>query len=187
MTTTVFLSGSRSIARLSPAVRERLDNIMQGGMDVILGDANGADKALQRALADAAYEPVTIFAAGDKCRNNLGAWKIRFIDAGAGLKGRDFYAQKDKAMAKEADYGFILWDGESAGSIGNALELVQQGKTALIWFAPEKAFHKVKSLPDLEALLNRCDREAYRGLEQKIHLARTLRAMRAAAEPSLAL
>jgi hypothetical protein len=168
-------------------VRERLDNIMQRGLSVMIGDANGADKAFQRALADAAYEPVTIFAAGDKCRNNLGAWEIRFIDVGVGLKGRGFYAQKDKAMAKEADYGFVLWDGESAGSISNAMELIHQGKSVLIWFAPEKGFHKVKGIADLEALLNRCDREAYRNLEQKIHLARTLRAMRAAAQPSLAL
>ncbi len=187
MNTTVFLSGSRSIARVSPAVRERLDNIMQCSLSVIIGDANGADKALQRALADAAYEPVTIFAAGDKCRNNLGGWETRFIKTRPGLKGRDFYAQKDKAMASAADYGFVLWDGESAGSIGNALELIHQGKPALIWFAPEKAFHKIKYIPDLEALLNRCDRAAYQGLEQKIHLARTLRDMRTAAQPSLTL
>ena len=187
MSTTIFLSGSRKISRLNPAVLARLDNIMQRGLSVIIGDANGADKALQMCLANAAYEPVTIFAAGERCRNNMGAWEIRFINTGVGLKGRDFYAQKDKAMAKEADYGFILWDGESAGSIGNALELIHQGKPALIWFAPEKAFHKVKNIPDLEALLNRCGRAAYQGLEQKIHLARTLRAMRAAAQPSLLL
>jgi hypothetical protein len=187
MTTTVFLSGSRSITRLCPPVRERLENLMQRAMPVIIGDANGADKALQLCLTDAAYEPVTIFAAGDRCRNNLGAWEIRFINTGAGLKGRDFYAQKDKAMAKEADYGFVLWDGKSAGSIGNALELVHQQKPAVIWFAPEKAFHTIKTVADLEALLNRCDRDAYRDLDRKIHLDRALRDMRTTAQPSLAL
>jgi len=187
MTTTVFLSGSRSITRLSPAVQERLDNVMQRALPVIIGDANGADKALQLCLADAAYEPVTIFAAGDRCRNNMGAWEIRYINTGAGHKGRDFYAQKDKAMAKEAGYGFILWDGESAGSIGNALELIHQAKPALIWFAPEKTFYTIKNIPDLEDLLKRCGDDARRELEQKIHLARTLRAMRNAAQPSLAL
>jgi len=188
MTTTVFLSGSRSIARLSPPARERLDNIMQRAMPVIIGDANGADKALQLYLAEAAYETVTIFAAGDsRCRNNLGAWEIRFINTGAGLKGRDFYAQKDKAMAKEADYGFILWDGESPGSIGNALELVRQAKPALIWFAPEQTFYTIKNITDLEDLLKRCSDDARRELEKKIQLTRSLRAIGAAAQPLLAL
>ena len=187
MTTTVFLSGSRSITRLSPAVRERLDNVMQRAMPVIIGDAHGADKALQLCLADASYEPVTIFAAGDRCRINMGAWEIRFINTGVGLKGRDFFAQKDKAMAKDADYGFILWDGESAGSIGNALELIHQAKPALIWFAPEKTFHTIKNIPDLEDLLKRCGDDARRELEQKIQLTRSLRAIGAAAQPSLAL
>ena len=187
MTTKVFLSGSRSISRLSPAVRERLENIMERAMPVIIGDANGADKALQLCLANAAYEPVTIFAAGDRCRNNMGAWEIRFINAGAGLKGRDFYAQKDKAMAKEAGYGFILWDGESPGSISNALELIHQAKPALIWFAPEKTFYTIKNIPDLEGLLKRCSGDARQELEQKIQLTRTLRAIGAAAQPSLAL
>lgn len=187
MTTTVFLSGSRSITRLNPQIRERLDTIIQRGMSVILGDANGADKALQNHLADVAYAQVTVFVAGDKCRNNMGGWETRHIEAQAGLRGRDFYAQKDKAMAQEADYGFVLWDGESAGSIGNAMELLRLGKPALIWFAPEKAFHKVKDVRDLEALLQRCDQQAYRGLEQKIRLATTLRDMRTSTQPSLAL
>ena len=187
MSTMIFLSGSRKISRLNSAVRERLDNIMQRGLSVMIGDANGADKAFQRALADASYEPVTIFAAGDRCRNNMGAWEIRFINTGVGLKGRDFFAQKDKAMAKDADYGFILWDGESAGSIGNALELIHQAKPALIWFAPEKTFYTIKNIPDLEDLLKRCSGEARRELEQKIQLTRSLRAIGAAAQPSLAL
>jgi len=184
MTKTVFLSGSRKIARLSPAVRERLDSIMQNRLSVIVGDANGADKALQRYLADATYELVTVFAAGDECRNNIGAWEIRFINTAPGLKGRDFYVQKDKAMALEADYGFVLWDGKSAGAISNALELLKQSKTALIWFTPEKDFHKIKSMPHLEALLDRCDRDARKDLEKKIHLSR---AIGAAAQPSLTL
>ena len=187
MNTTIFLSGSRKISRLNPAVRERLDNIMQRGLSVMIGDANGADKALQLCLAEAAYEPVTIFAAGDRCRNNLGAWEIRFINTGGGLKGRDFYAQKDKAMAKEADYGFILWDGESPGSIGNALVLIHQAKPALIWFAPEKTFYTVKNISDLEDLLKLCSGDARRELEQKIQLTRAMRNIGAAAQPSLAL
>ena len=186
MTMTVFLSGSRSITRLTPAIQERLDNIMRGGLRVVIGDANGADKLLQTYLADAAYKTVTVFAAGDQCRNNSGDWEARFIDAGA-FKGRDFYVQKDKVMAKEADYGFVLWDGKSAGSIGNALELVNQQKPAVIWFAPEKAFHTIKTVADLEALLNRCERDAYRDLDRKIHLDRALRDMRTTAQPSLAL
>jgi hypothetical protein len=90
-------------------------------------------------------------------------------------------------MAKEADYGFILWDGESPGSIGNALELIHQAKPALIWFAPEKTFYTIKNIPDLEDLLKLCSDDAWRELERKIQLTQSLRGISAAAQPSLAL
>jgi hypothetical protein len=65
MTYTVFLSGSRKISRLNDEIRLRLKTIISKEFEVVVGDANGADKALQSYLADINYEHVTVFCAGD--------------------------------------------------------------------------------------------------------------------------
>ncbi len=58
--TTVFLSGSRKISQLDEAVTSRLSTIVEKGFRVIVGDANGADKAFQADLAGMDYVDVTI-------------------------------------------------------------------------------------------------------------------------------
>lgn len=73
----------------------------------------------QIALAGMRYANVTVFCSGPECRNNIGQWNVNYVPVDAKLKGRDFYTQKDKAMAGESDYGFALWDGGSPGSISN--------------------------------------------------------------------
>ena len=64
MTTTVFLSGSRNISRLNDAIRMRLQTITDKGFHVVVGDANGADKAIQSYLATMQYANVTVFCVG---------------------------------------------------------------------------------------------------------------------------
>lgn len=45
--TKVFIGGSRHVSRLTAPVLERLHTIMEKELSVIVGDANGADKAVQ--------------------------------------------------------------------------------------------------------------------------------------------
>ena len=77
--TTVFVGGSRRVSELSAEVRERLDNIMEGKFTVVIGDATGADKAVQRYLYDKHYRNVEVFCSGGICRNNVGDWQNRRI------------------------------------------------------------------------------------------------------------
>ncbi len=183
--TTVFLSGSRTISRLNDLIRTRLNNIVEKGFRVIVGDANGADKALQSFLAHAQYDNVMIFCAGDICRNNLGSWPTENVAVDPKLKGRDFYTQKDKAMASEADYGFVLWDGKSVGSINNVLELMKFGKPVVVYFGPEKIFHSLKQADDVQKLLRHCDANDYREINRTVHLNRRLGELRPTMQKSL--
>jgi len=64
--TTVFLSGSRKISRLDEDVRKRLSTIVEKKFRVIVGDANGADKAFQTYLAGMDYANVTVFCSGER-------------------------------------------------------------------------------------------------------------------------
>ncbi len=136
---TVFIGGSRHVSRLSEQVKERLRNVTDLKAHVLVGDANGADKAVQKFMHDASYSEVTVFCSGDTCRNNVGAWPTRNIDAPKNAKGFDFYAAKDRVMAREADYGLMIWDGKSPGTVLNVLRLIRASKKAVLLNVPEKA------------------------------------------------
>jgi hypothetical protein len=153
---TVFIGGSRDVSRLSPQVQERLTNVVQVGAQVIVGDANGADKAVQKFLSEREYRCVTVFCSGEECRNNMGHWETRHIDAPKGAKGFDFYAVKDRIMAREADYGLMIWDGKSAGTILNILRLLRAGRKAVLINSPERTARNFKTLTDWANFFSSC-------------------------------
>jgi len=170
----VFLSGSRAISRLNPEIRDRLAGITSQSFDILIGDANGADKALQTFLKENNYEKVTVYCSGTRCRNNVGHWRTCNVEVPAGSRGRDFYTQKDRLMAKIADYGFVLWDGKSSGSIENVLNLLQGGKGALVYFSPAREFIPVGSPAKLKSLLSRTRPDDLDAIEKKIKLEKRL-------------
>ena len=168
--TTVFISGSIKIRSLNKRVKDRLNNIINQNFNIIIGDANGADKAVQKYLLEQKYSSVTVFCSGRICRNNIGNWNTEFIFVKLGLTGRDFYTQKDKAMALKADYGFILWDGKSSGSFNNILELLKNNKQARIYYSPEKEFYPINKLRDAQRLLGKCEKSYFDIISRKIKL-----------------
>jgi len=168
--TTVFISGSRHISRINGMIRERIKNMIHQNFRIVVGDANGADKALQDFLANARYSNVVVFCSGEICRNNIGEWDDRHVFVDSKLRGRDFYTQKDKAMAAESDYGFVIWDGKSAGSINNVFELLKHEKQIVVYFAPEKQFFNIASFDDARALLNRCDAKTVDAIRKKVDI-----------------
>lgn len=168
--TTVFLSGSRKIGRIGQDVRGRLENMVQKGLTIVVGDANGADKAMQSCLHELGYSDVTVYFVGAAPRNNVGNWPTRNVVADTKLQGREFYAQKDREMAGGADLGFVLWDGKSSGSVQNMLWLVAQKKTVVVYYAPDKQFYNFRSETELVDLLSGCDDEILKELGRKIRL-----------------
>ena len=69
--TKVFIAGSRQIVRLPAEVKNRIDTMVEKGFQILVGDANGADKAVQRYLADKAYPNVLVHCMENHCRNNV--------------------------------------------------------------------------------------------------------------------
>lgn len=150
----VFLGGSRKISRLNESIRARLEEIVRRRMQVLIGDANGADKAMQRQLADWKYPHVTVYHVGDAPRNNEGPWPTRHVPTPPRARGFDFYAAKDRVMAEEAECGMMLWDGESRGTLANAENLARDGKPVSVYVAPQSRFINVRSEPDIHTLLD---------------------------------
>jgi hypothetical protein len=154
--TTVFIGGSRRVSRLSADVARRLDRIVERRLPVLIGDANGADRAVQAYLHGRRYDLVQVLCAGRACRNNLGGWPVRAIAANGARRGFAFYASKDRVMADEADCGLMVWDGQSVGTLMNVFRLARQGKPVVVYAVPEKAFTDLKSSADWHAFVARC-------------------------------
>jgi probable addiction module antidote protein len=164
---TIFIGGSRHVSRLPPEVKQRLDNVISSGHSVIVGDANGADKAVQKYFYDAEYNKVTVFCSGETFRNNLGHWQTRRVDAPKTQKGFQFYAAKDREMAHEADFGLMIWDGKSPGTVLNVLRLVRAGKIAVLFSVPEKRAINIKTQSDWETFLSSCSSELLHDLRER--------------------
>lgn len=146
--TTVFIAGSRRISRLGKPVLERLENIVSSGHSVVVGDANGVDKAVQKYLADKGYQKVKVYILGSGCRNNLGGWSVRSVPLLNGKRGFESYAARDLAMAKDGDVGFFIWDGKSKGTANNISNMLKLAKISLVFVAPWKRMISVKTEED---------------------------------------
>jgi len=152
---TVFIGGSRRIGRLNDAIRARLDNIVDRGLCVVIGDANGSDRAVQAYLAERGHRDVVVYCTGNACRNNVGGWHMKMMEA-SGERGFDYYALKDAEMARTADCGFMIWDGKSRGTLLNAQRLLGAGKPVVVYFSPDRECITIRTQDELKALLTRC-------------------------------
>jgi hypothetical protein len=172
----VFIAGSRRLSRLNGDVRRRIDNIVDKGFTVFVGDANGVDKAVQRYLSGRNYGNVVVFCMEGGCRNNVGDWPARTVAAAApGRRDFAYYSTKDRAMAGEADYGLMLWDGRSRGTLTNVVDLVRVGKPVVVYVAPRRSFYTLRGSHELSEMLGRFDPTALRRIEQELHALTTAR------------
>jgi len=159
--TKVFIAGSRHLSKLSEDVKRRIDRILDKGLTVIIGDANGVDKAVQKYLSAKHYSNVVIFCMEGGCRNNVGRWPTRTITA------------KDRAMAEEADYGLMLWDGQSRGTLTSIVDLVRKEKPVVVYIPKDKNFHTLRESSDLATMLRRVDPAALQRIDHDLQLSET--------------
>ena len=166
--TKVFIGGSRRVSVLNAQVGNRLDNIIQKELPVVIGDANGVDKAVQRYLQSRCYRNVEVFCSQGLCRNNLGEWRIRNVPAEG--RGRDFafYSAKDRAMTQEATVGFMVWDGASIGTLLNVFRLIKQQKKVVVYTVPDMGFQELKNgVAEWESFASRFDAKLRQRVEER--------------------
>jgi hypothetical protein len=147
----VFIGGSRRLSRLNAVICGRLDKMIERNHSVIIGDANGGDRAVQAYLAERGYRSVTVYCTNADCRNNVGQWPVRSV-AATNQRGFEFYALKDAAMAGDAECGFMLWDGKSKGTLFNIRRLLAAEKPVVVYLAADNTCHTIRCEADLAAL-----------------------------------
>jgi hypothetical protein len=176
--TTVFIAGSITIKKLDPMVQVRLVNIIELGHQVIVGDADGADTAIQQFLHESGATKVTVYCVGGQPRNNLGSWPVNNVTTYHKPGSRAYFTAKDIEMSKDADVGLMIWDAKSTGTLSNVIELLTRKRNSTVFVNKEKAFHKVVSVADLEALVAHMAEPSRLKADTKIGLLEKMAALR---------
>lgn len=166
----VFISGSMGIKNLDKNVKDRIDNIVESGYQVIVGDAGGVDSSIQEYLISKEMKLVLVYCSGDGPRNNLGHWPVSKVETVASSGTRAFFTAKDLKMAEDCDYGLMVWDTKSTGTLSNAIELLKRKKLALVYVNKAKEFLKIKEITDLEKLIAYMSSSALEKAEKKIKM-----------------
>lgn len=166
----VFFGGSRKLSRLNSAVLARLRNLIDNGHTVLIGDANGVDRAVQTFFSDEGYRSVIVYCMDGECRNNVGSWPIHAVESHGRRKDFAYFAMKDAEMSVEADYGFMVWDGESKGTLNNVLNLLQQRKSVLLYGSTSREFVQIRSARELKTLLAESPPEVIEYLNRRLKL-----------------
>ncbi len=166
----IFISGSMRIKNLDNNVLNRINNILNSDYQVIVGDADGVDSSVQEYLNNKNCKSVVVYCTGDQPRNNIGHWLVEKIHTSAKPGTRAFYTDKDIRMADDCDYGFMVWDTISTGTLSNAIELLKRNKISLVYINKAKEFLKVKEVADLENLISYMSESAKSKAEAKLGL-----------------
>ena len=151
----VVLGGSRHLEFIPSEVSQKLSDLMGIASEFLVGDAPGSDRAFQKYLLVNKYPRVKIFSSAEEIRNNLGNWPSEKIESGLKSKSSAVHAFKDRHMTKIADLGIMVWDGESAGTLSNVLDLLDAGKECYISLGVEQEFFKVDNKNSLLNLLSK--------------------------------
>ena len=129
----VFLSGTRKIERLPGEVTTLIEKLIDLDANFIVGDAPGSDRAFQKYLALLNETQVTVFSSAPYLRNNVGKWPFQMIDSGLKSRTNAMHAAKDRMMAELCDMGVMIWDGQSAGTLANLIDVISQEKLAYLY------------------------------------------------------
>ena len=149
----IVLGGSRKLAYMPEEVMSRLETYMAKDAEFLVGDAPGIDSKFQEILKKNGYKNVTVLSSADQVRNNLGNWVTRIIDSGLKSKSAARHTAKDRVMTAEAETGVMIWDKESAGTLANVIDLVNSGKSCLMYIAGDNELIEIDNQSTLEALI----------------------------------
>jgi len=178
MITKVFIAGSMTIKNLDPKVKERINKIVEQNLEVVVGDADGADTSVQWHLFNHGGSIATVFCAGPTPRNNVGDWPVVSVSTKHAEGSRAFFTAKDLRMAEVADFGLMIWDTKSTGTLSNVIELLTRNKKSVVFVNKTKVFKNVGTVAQLEDLVSFMSEAAKRKADEKIGLSRRIESMK---------
>lgn len=137
----IFISGSISIKTLPEQAKKKINEILQDNHEILVGDADGVDKLVRNYLAERNCHNITVYSTGKpRCDIPIN-WKHKEVSPQRGVRGREHFALKDKAMAQDCDAAFAIWDGRSQGTHDNIEKTKEMGKPTLTFNTTTNKFY----------------------------------------------
>lgn len=149
----LFVGGSKRMKIPEEMLKNKTDEWIAAGAEILIGDCSGTDAAMQKALAGREYPNVTVYTVNTRVRRNAGSWSVAVVPGSKPPFTFHDYRRKDAAMSKAADSGFMVWDGKSRGTFVNVVELLGFGKPVEVWLTKKQRSLTLHSLEELAALL----------------------------------
>ncbi|EIM62811.1 hypothetical protein [Desulfobacter postgatei] len=174
----IFISGSMRIKNIDKAVINRVNNIINSKFGIIIGDADGVDSSIQNYLKNTNYDEVTVYCTGQIPRNNLGSWSINPIVTDKKPGTREYFTAKDLSMAKDCDFGLMIWDSKSTGTLSNVLELLYSNKKSLVFVNKLKQFFEITNVESFEKLISVMSEAYFEKADKKIKLRNKLKQLK---------
>ncbi len=128
----IFLGGSKIINRLDDSINEDLIEFMNLGHNILIGDSLGADFQMQKLLAENGYPFVTVYYSGDRPRFNFGNWKTKHVSSNKYLSDYERQKLKDNQMVLDSDFGYMLLQGQTKGTMANINKLLEENKSCYV-------------------------------------------------------
>lgn len=134
MSESVFISGSIAIKKLPNCVKASIDTICKGGLEILVGDANGIDSMVQDYCKKIGYNSVVVYSIYQSPRYKASGFKSKFVNVQSdSKKERERQKEKDAAMTLESDYSLVVWDGVSKGSYANINRALENDKKVKVY------------------------------------------------------
>jgi len=166
----VFISGSIAIKNINKLVIDYIESIIEQECSIFVGDSNGVDRLIQQILIDRDYKNIKVYCTGNYPRNNIGKWEIVSVYTSHKPNTRLYFTVKDLEMTKHCDYGFMVWDLKSVGTLSNVYELVKREKMSVVFVDEFKKFFTVSSLLEFKNLVAMMSRSDFNKADKKIQL-----------------
>ena len=158
------------IKNINKLVLERIENIIHEQFTILVGDADGVDASIQQILAKKSYKNVKVYCTGNYPRNNIGKWELVTVQTDHKPKTRLYFTAKDLEMAKHCDYGLMIWDSKSIGTLSNVYQLLTFQKTSVVFVNKLRKFFNISSFEDFEYLVSIMSESAFEKANKKIKL-----------------
>ena len=137
----VFISGSIAIIGLPYIVEQSIKELIDEGVEILVGDAKGIDTAVQNYCKRLDYSNVTVYSIYPVPRYKVPEFKTKHILVNSELRTvRERQTVKDAAMTADCDYGLVIWDGKSKGSYQNLIRGIKSDKQVKVFLQPENRY-----------------------------------------------
>ena len=113
---------------------------------------------------------MTVYCTGNLPRNNVAEWPVHRVVTKAKAGTRAYFTAKDLEMARHSDYGLMVWDCKSTGTLSNVIELLREKKKSVVFVNKNKDFVTVSDKDGLEHLVAFMSDHARAKAEEKIGL-----------------